>query len=503
MRAYDYRAGMRLPVIRRACAAASLFLAALSAGACQRASEGDANVVVIGDVPKVVDPAAGPLTAGQSVLLANVAQGLVRFDASGQIVPGLAERWNVTDDGLSYIFRLQSAEWPDGRKITAQQVARQLRRELGSRSKNAIRDTLGAIDEIVPMTDRVIEIRLKAPRPHLLQLLAQPEFAIVRETYGSGPFQVEEGGEANSLDLVRTVTGEDEEVIEREEVTLSGRPASAAVQAFLKKDTDMVLGGTFSDLPYARVEGMPRNALRFDPAAGLFGLVPARPSGPAADVELRRLLSQAIDRQGLIDALNVPGLLPRATLLEPGLDGLAPPVAPQWTAIPIIDRSADLTARANRLFGSLERPTLRIALPDGPGAKIMLSRLASDWAVLGIKVEATATGQAADFRLIDTVAPSTSPAWYLRSFRCGEVAVCDSEADELLEGARAATVAAQRNALFAQAAQMMDEQQLFIALTAPIRWSLVSDRVQGFATNRFAQHTLTSLGRRPDRERAE
>ena len=60
----------------------------------------------------------------------------------------------------------------------------------------------------------------------------------------------------------------------------------------------------------------------------------------------------------------------------------------------------------------------------------------------------------------------------------------------MLDGARAATVAAQRNALLAQAAQRMDEQQLFIALTAPIRWSLVSDRVQGFATNRFARHTF-------------
>ena len=493
---------MRLPVLRRACAL-SLLIAALAAAGCQRATEGETNVTVIGETPKIVDPSAGALTAGQSVLLANVAQGLVRFDASGQIVPGLAERWNVTDDGLSYIFRLQSAEWPDGRKITAHQVARQLRRELGTRSENVLRDTLGAIDEIVPMTDRVLEIRLKAPRPHLLQLLAQPEFAIIRETYGSGPFQISEGDTGGQLQLVRTVTGEDEEVIEREEANLVGRPAAAAVQAFLKGDADLVLGGTFADLPYARVEGMPRNALRFDPAAGLFGLVPARASGPAADVELRRLLSQAVDRQGMIDALNVPGLLPRATLLEPGLDGISAAAAPPWMSVPITDRSADLTARANRLFGGLERPTLRIALPDAPGAKTMLSRLAGDWGVLGVKVEAATAGQPADFRLIDMVAPSTSPAWYLRSFRCGEAPVCDEEADELLEGARAATVTAQRNAMFAQAAQMMDEQQLFIALTAPIRWSLVSDRVQGFATNRFAQHTLTSLGRRPDRERAE
>jgi peptide/nickel transport system substrate-binding protein len=129
--------------------------------------------------------------------------------------------------------------------------------------------------------------------------------------------------------------------------------------------------------------------------------------------------------------------------------------------------------------------------------------LAGDWGAIGVTVEAVEPGKAADFDLIDKIAPSTSPAWFVRSFRCGEVPVCDAQADELMDGARSATVAVQRNGLLAQAAQRIDDQQLFIALTAPIRWSLVSDRVQGFATNRFARHTLTSLRQRLDRERAD
>src|SRR4051812_4022791 len=125
---------MRSPVFRRASAATSILLATLAVAACQRFDAGETNVIVIGDQPKIVDPASGPLTEPQAVLLANVGQGLVRFDASGQIVPGLAERWNVTDDGLSYIFRLQSGDWPDGGKITADQVARLLRRQIATRS---------------------------------------------------------------------------------------------------------------------------------------------------------------------------------------------------------------------------------------------------------------------------------------------------------------------------------------------------------------------------------
>ena len=150
-------------------------------------------------------------------------------------------------------------------------------------------------------------------------------------------------------------------------------------------------------------------------------------------------------------------------------------------AIPIEERRAQLAAAAKRQFGDLEKPTLRIAFPDAPGARILRNRLASDWGAIGITVEAVERGEAADFVLIDKIAPSTSPAWFVRSFRCGEVPVCDPEADELMDGARSATVTVQRNGLLAQAAQI-DDQELFIALTAPIRWSLVSDRVQGFAT---------------------
>src|SRR3954462_2309342 len=104
---------------------ASIVLAALAfaPAACRRQPEGALKVVVIGDPPALRDPSSGPLSKSDEVLLANVAQGLVRFDAAGNIVSGLAERWTVTDDGVSYIFRLAATNWPDGRKVTARDVA--------------------------------------------------------------------------------------------------------------------------------------------------------------------------------------------------------------------------------------------------------------------------------------------------------------------------------------------------------------------------------------------
>lgn len=490
--------------VRRSLVATMSLLLACSVGACDSKERGKTEVTVIGpEAPAVVDPASGPLTEPQAVLLSNVAQGLVRFDASGQIVPGLAERWNVTDDGMSYIFRLQAGQWPNGRKITAEQVARLVRRQIASRSKNSLKDTLGAIDQIVAMTDRVIEISLKAPRPNLLALLAQPELAVVYEGQGSGPFRITPETKSPNMDLIRTVSDLDEEVSREDEVLLSSSKAAEAVRAFLAGKTDLVLGGTYSDLPYAQVDNIPRNALRFDPAAGLFGLVPARAEGPLADVELRRLLAEAIDRQALIDALAVPGLLPRATLLEPGLEGISNPIPPPWMAVPVADRRVQLASRAAQMFGDVDRPVIRIALPETPGAKILLDRLTADWGALGLTIERVEPDEPADLKLIDAVAPSTSPAWFVRQFRCEVTPVCDKAADALMDGARSTPVAVQRNGLLTQAAQVIDEQQLFIPIAAPIRWSLVSDRVQGFATNRYARHSLAGLGERLDRSRGE
>jgi peptide/nickel transport system substrate-binding protein len=478
---------------------AFLLVPALFVGlqACRPQPEGTLKAVVIGGEPKLRDPALGPLPPSDAVLLQNVAQGLVGFDASGNIVGGLAERWNVSDDGLSYIFRIASKNWPDGSKITAQQVARLLKRQLADRSRNPLKDSLGAIDDIVAMTDRVIEIRLLAPRPNLLALLAQPEFAVLRGNDGTGPFVgTWTGGRGGEVRLGREVSVGDEESAEREEVLLAGGASEDAVNDFAQGKTDLVLGGSFADLPLATRVKLPRNALRFDPASGLFGLVPLRSGGKLDSPAVRSLLSQAIDRGNFIASLAVPGLTPRGTLLEPGLDGMTAPAAPAWFAVSFADRLPTLRAQADRLLGK-DKPVIRVSLPTGPGADLLLAELKRDWTAIGLTVERAQPTEAADFSLIDEVAPSSSPAWFVRRFRCAVAPICDTQADQLMDAARQTPIAAQRYALLAQAAARIDELQLFIPVAAPIRWSLVSARIQGFAGNRYARHTLTDLQQPP------
>jgi len=478
---------------------ALLLILALVVPACRQQPHGALKVIVIGSDPRLRDPALGPLAPADAVLLQNVAQGLVRFDAGANIVGGLAERWNVSDDGLSYIFRLASMQWPNGKKITADQVVKLMKRQIAAKSRNALKDSLGAIDDIVPMTDRVIEIRLVAPRPNLLTLLAQPEFAILRGSDGTGPFKgATTSGAGGELRLSREITAADEEETVHEEVLLSGVAAADAIDAFASNKADLVLGGTGIDLPLLRGIKLPRNALRFDPASGLFGLVPTHTGGGIDDPDVRHLLSEALDRSNFINALGVPGLAARATLLEPGLDGVAAPIAPSWFGTPLGDRLAGLRAQSDRLFGK-DKPLIHVALPAGPGSDLLFAELVRDWGAIGLTVERADTPAASDFMLIDEVAPSSSPAWFVRHFRCGAAAVCDEQTDAMTDAARQTAIPAQRYALLTQAAARIDEMQLFIPITAPVRWSLVSDRVQGFAGNRYARHTLTDLEQQPGR----
>jgi peptide/nickel transport system substrate-binding protein len=214
------------------------------------------------------------------------------------------------------------------------------------------------------------------------------------------------------------------------------------------------------------------------------------------DPNVRRLLAQALDRANFLNALAVPGLAARATVLEPGLDGIPAPVQPAWFATAFTDRLAALRAQADKQFGK-NKPLIRVALPNGPGADLLFQELTRDWGAIGLTVQRVQQGTPADFGLIDEVAPSTSPSWFIRRFRCDAAAICDDQADTLMEAARETPVPQQRYALLAQAAARIDDAQLFIPIAAPVRWSLVSGRVQGFAGNRYARHTLTDLEQQP------
>jgi peptide/nickel transport system substrate-binding protein len=476
--------------IRTATSFAALACLAL-AGGCREAPSGPVAISGIGNPPALVNPNSEPMDAPSALLIELTAQGLVRFDAAGQVEPALAQSWIVSDDGLRYTFRIARTRWPGGAPVTAEQVVARLRASISRASRNPLKPILGAITEIEAMTDNVLEISLRAPRPNLLQLLAQPEMAIIRNRSGTGPFEAEPGlGGSLLLRLPRDEDGE--RLPDETEIILRGEAAALAVARFDQGLADLVTGGTAGDLPIARAAAPPPAALRFDPTAGMFGLVFSRSDGPTADPALRRALSMAIDRAALIGALGVPDLAPRESLVSTGVEELPAPSLPAWTADPLPMRQAE----ASRIVSGIESEaplSLRVALPAGPGYRLVFAHLRRDWRAIGIDAQAVPAEAEADLRLIDAVAPGNLASWYLRRFACTASAVCSSEADAVLDLARAAATPQERQAHLAEAERLLTELTPFIPLTAPVRWSLVSPRLTGFQPNPVGRRHLGSL----------
>ena len=73
---------------------------------CGEPRRGPIAVSAIGGPPRLVNPNLQPLDPPSAFLIEATAQGLVRFDAAGEIEPALAQSWIVSDDGLRYTFRI-------------------------------------------------------------------------------------------------------------------------------------------------------------------------------------------------------------------------------------------------------------------------------------------------------------------------------------------------------------------------------------------------------------
>lgn len=463
---------------------------------CSGAPPAAITVSVIGGPAKAGDPNRRLLDPPALVMTGALLQGLVQFDAKGEIEPALAERWLVTDDGLSYIFRIRRATWSDGSPVTAAQVAASLRASLNPGSRNPIRPLFGQIREILPMTESVVELRLKEPQDGLLALLADPHMAISRKGRGTGPYRLFRSyPRAKILRPVLPPLAPEvsEETLKRNERRVRGEGAAMAVARFAVGNAALVLGGDFTNAPLAQAAGTQARALRIDPVRGIFGLVPARREGPAGDASVRRAMAMAINRAELIRRFGMPGWTATEALMPGPIDSFIE-AKPDWAALPLAERQA----RARALINEQGRPVrITLALPSGPGARLLFAQLAGDWRRIGIEASLAPPGKPADFTLIDRVAPTTHASWYLLPFACTGRGPCSAEARNALSIAQRAN-REERARLFAEADQAIADAQMFIPLARPLRWSLVAPQLTGFAENGTGHHPLNRLGSAAD-----
>jgi oligopeptide transport system substrate-binding protein len=473
----------------------------LSSVACTPADDPNRiDVSIIGAAPKLGDPDRETLDASRSIMMRETAMGLVGFDASGQIEPALAESWIVTDDGRSVVFRIQRLKWPDGRDVTGQDVAASLNRAIAANSENRLKPLLTAIDAVVGMTGRVVEIRLKTPRPNLLQLLAQPELGIRRNGTGLGPWRIA-GRTGNALvlrpvpDPMVALTGDDAAVDERRTLVKGGR-GSLAVARFINGTSDLVLGGTVADWPFIEAGQLSGTArLRRDPAEGLFGLAIIARRAFLKERSLREALAMSIDRTAMAESLAISRWTMMERLLPTQLDSGQPPAQASWSSL----RQTERVSLATRRIGAWESARgaiapVRIALPNGPGMRMLFAQIAADFRRIDVPAMLVPLGdEDADLRLIDEIAPNSSANWYLTRTGCGYGLSCSRIGDVALSEARAAPSLGQRSAAIARADAAYAEHAGYIPIAKPLRWSLVNPVLTRYRDNSLATHPFAQL----------
>ena len=470
-------------------------------GSCSREGSGPVVVSVIGGRDDLAKPLPNLPDPGAKLMLESTSQGLVAFDASGDILPALAQRWIVEDDGHSYIFRLRRAFWADGARVTAATVARLLTARIEAMRRLDPDGPLDAVETVVPMTGEVIEIRLAAARPFVLQMLAQPQMALLTRKGGAGPYRAVPQGDALLLSPVDRDNDDDDAdedgVDPRHIRVLRAERAAKAIIRFREGQSALVLGGRFSDLPLLVPAGIDRDAVRADPVQGLFGLAITGQGKLLADDGVRAAINMSIDRSQLPTLLPLGGWATSNRIMPDQLDLGRPPTAPAWADMPLADRQAQAIA-AIALWRSENGPPppLRIALPPGPGSTLLFRLLRRDLAAIGLSVSRVAGNAVdADLRLVDEVAAYDSALWYLGRIGCARKISCNDEADAQLQAASLASSPDDRAARIAQAEALMMAHNGYIPLGAPIRWSLVSKRLNGFLLSPRARHPLNRLFR--------
>lgn len=127
-------------------------------------------------------------------LLICLFDGLVTLDKEGKVVPELVEKWEVSNDGISYKFHLKNnIYWSNGEKIIASDFVEFFKNILTYRKDHDIKNNeldciYGAQDyinkgnleslAIKGLDDETLEIRLNSKCPYFLKLLAKPQYKL-------------------------------------------------------------------------------------------------------------------------------------------------------------------------------------------------------------------------------------------------------------------------------------------------------------------------------------
>ncbi len=293
--------------------------------------------------PRSLDPALSTdVPTGRAV--GYLFDGLTRFDPDASVKPGLAERWDVTPDGLTYTFHLHTGvTFHDGSRFTARDVVHSWQRALDPATKSGAAQFLfpikGArefndgkaksVSGVVARDDSTLVVTLAEPLAIFIKMLAMPVASVVpantptnfgEHPVGTGPWKLVEWKHDDYLLFARnptyfgTAPASD---------TLRARiiaEPSTAVAEFESGNVD-VLQIPASEASDWLEDESKKPLLMSTPALELVYVGINTTRGPLADVRVRQAINYAIDIDRIIERL-ISGRGDRAAgVIPPALAG--------------------------------------------------------------------------------------------------------------------------------------------------------------------------------------
>jgi oligopeptide transport system substrate-binding protein len=466
--------------------------------------------------PESLDPAQWLGSADG--IIGDLFGGLVRLDANLQVVPDLAESWELSPDGLTYTFHLRrNATFHNGRPFTAADVefswTRAASPETGSPTAGTyltdivgVREVLAgeatSISGLRTLDDYTIQVTLDAPKPFFLHKLAYPTSWIVdyetvdhidENPNGTGPFFLMQYIEDERYVLGRNTNYHAGPVyLEYVVYVLYYGNAARAYEAgtidFAPISADLV---SRAENPGDPLYGNVLSAL--SPCTSLIYLDSSVP--PFDDLNVRLAFAQAVDKARLNESFYDGRATEASGVLPPGLPGYTPEVRGIG-----YDPDAARASLAASSYGGAENLPEIVLTTYGAGTNLNAfdAALIQMWReVLGVRVRAeqlpnqtywtdvlagkhgqiVTSGWCADYpdpeNFTDVLFRTGAPQNIGR--------YSNPEVEALMDRALVEIDVNQRLALYAQIQQMLvdDVAAIFLVHSQP-RYYVVNPRVQGF-----------------------
>ena len=511
---------------------AAVSAVALTLSACGGGGELDSKTLTrsIGASPKSVDPHKAEGTWENDVI-GDMIIGLFTEDVYGNPIPGMAQSWTTSDDGLVWTFKLREANWSDGQPVTAYDFEYAMRRVLDPATtgsayssllyvvKNAQAvngaelptDQLGA----KALDDRTLEVTLEYPAPYLPGLLKHyvsfPVPKHVVEEHGSawvrpenivvnGAYKLEEWRTGDFLRSSKNPTFFDAENVCFDEIVyFPYSDHSAVVRMAQTGNLDMA-----NAFPNERLkelnESMPGWPRTF-PMMSTTYVSLNNEQAPFDDARVRQALSMAIDREYITDRVMGAGQTPVYNFVPEGMRNYPESALVPWKNLSREERLAESKQLLEEAgFGPnnpLKFEYIYRSTGENPKAAPVIQANwleIADWVQPEIRrvdtqvlykrlqeadFEASDAGWVADFNdafnFLYLFVSSTGPMNYGNYF--------NPEFDALIEESHLQLDPSERAQTLRQAEQLLLDDSAMIPLWAPGRQYLVNPDITGWEPN--------------------